>query len=574
MKVLFIIMLICLADSTQGADCMEGQRCYDCDKKGNCLHSCERGYFGKKCKSVCSSTCRYKTCQLDSGKGTSMCTDGCVPGYQGVRCERPCDSHVVNCTLCPGGCHGEYCQLGGACFAGCRDSMYGSGCKTCPSSCRICNRMTGVCDECDQAHYGVNCEKTCENCAGSCEADCECVPGFYGDFCAETCSKTCRPKSYHKCLPAETAGSCTGECDKHNATCLHGCVDGWFGPRCSSPCNPGCRHQRCNGAGSCAEGCELHHFGSACEPCPENCAKRTCDFKNGSCVDGCRGGFYGEYCNETCTLCPRGACDQNTGTCVKDCGVSKNGSEPECTQTCSTPGCSSGRRNATLPEVPSASSATLIWVVCATVLFVLVASSVCCVCFRKGPCVQWATHAANGTHNTVSGQADPSCVHYQDVHKYWEISEDEVALGDGIPNQNHDSTSDVSDDALPVLADYFPGDGNVEAGDDDIEAGDVDNETGNADIGAENIDNNVPDSITVNSVSDDHSYTHLTREVPLADPRIAAAYLSPCGANYSMPFSIHSLPELEARDHDTKARDNDIEKVDGDTKAGDGDTET
>ncbi|XP_046578817.1 multiple epidermal growth factor-like domains protein 10 [Haliotis rubra] len=437
MKLFFIIMLICMADSTQGAECIEGQRCSGCDERGNCLHSCERGYFGMKCKSHCSSTCRYKTCQLDPGKGTSKCTDGCVPGYQGVRCERPCDSHVANCKLCPGGCDGEYCQLGDACFAGCRDSRYGSGCKTCHSNCRTCNRMTGVCDECDPTHYGVNCEKTCENCAGSCEAGCECVPGFYGDFCAETCSKTCRPKSAHKCLPAVTSDRCTGECHKHSATCLHGCVDGWFGPRCSSPCNPGCRHQRCNAAGSCAEGCELHHFGSACEPCPENCANRTCD--------------------------------QSTGACVTDCSPSEEGSESNCTSTCTPPGCSSAYRNATLPEVHHTSSATLIWVVCTAVLFVLVASSVCCVCFRKGPCVQRSTHAETGTNNT-----DATYMHYQEMDKYWEIRENEAEVGEGIPNQNHDSTSDVSDDALPVLADYFPGDVNVEAGDGDIEAGDGD----------------------------------------------------------------------------------------------------
>ncbi|XP_067668168.1 multiple epidermal growth factor-like domains protein 6 [Haliotis asinina] len=347
MTLFVIVVLICLADSTQGARCKEGQHCSDCDLNGDCLQDCHKGFYGHKCYSQCGSTCRYKTCKLVPGKGTYTCTHGCVPGYQGTSCNRPCDSHVVNCTLCPGGCDGENCQLGDACFAGCRDSMYGSGCKTCTSTCRTCNRMTGVCDECDQTHYGVTCEKTCENCAGSCEADCECVPGFYGDFCAETCSKTCRPKSALTCLPAVTSDSCKGECDKHNATCLHGCVDGWFGARCFSQCNPGCRHQRYNAASSCAEGCELHHFGPACEPCPESCANWTCD--------------------------------HTTGVCVMVC--SEELSESNCTRTCSPPGCSTDYRKIIPPAI---TSATLIWVVTAAVLSVLVASSLCCLCFRKG----------------------------------------------------------------------------------------------------------------------------------------------------------------------------------------------
>ncbi|XP_046554152.1 cell death abnormality protein 1-like [Haliotis rubra] len=353
MTLFVIIVLVCVADYTQGAGCKEGQHCSDCDVNGDCLQDCDKGFYGLKCQSQCSSTCRYNMCKLVPGKGSYTCSHGCVPGYQGIICDGPCDSHVVNCTVCPGGCDGEYCQLSDACFAGCRDSRYGSGCKTCPSNCRTCNRMTGVCDECDPTHYGVNCEVTCENCAGSCESDCECVPGFYGDFCAEICSKTCRPKSVHKCLPAVTSDSCTGECHKYSATCLHGCVDGWFGPRCSSPCNPGCRHQRCNAAGSCAEGCELHQFGSACEPCPKNCANRTCDSKNGTCVDGCRDGFYGEYCNGTCTLCSHGVCDRNTGACVKDCSVSEDESELNCTRTCPQTGCSTGYSNSAIHRLLS-----------------------------------------------------------------------------------------------------------------------------------------------------------------------------------------------------------------------------
>ncbi|XP_067668164.1 protein draper-like [Haliotis asinina] len=515
MAFISIILLVCVADYTLGTECKEGQHCPECDMDGDCLQGCDKGYFGKKCSSQCNIKCRYNTCKLDPDTGAGKCTHGCVLGYQGTSCDRPCDSHVVNCTLCPGGCDEGYCQLGDTCFAGCRDSLYGSGCKTCPSTCRTCNRMTGVCDECDTTHYGVNCEKSCENCAGACAPDCECVSGFYGGYCAETCSKTCRPKSAHKCHTAVTSDSCTGECDKHNATCLHGCVDGWFGPRCSSQCNPGCRHQRCNAVGSCSEGCELHHFGSACKPCPENCTNRTCHPQNGSCVDGCKDGFNGQDCSESCTLCPRGVCDQNSGACVDDCSVSEEGSVTNCTRTCSRRGCSTGYSNSDRPKRPHMSTATLTIVVSA-VTVLLVASSVCGFCFRKRTCAQRSAQAETGTHSSVLEQVDPKYMDYQEVHKYWEIGDDETELGDGIPNQNHDSTSDVIDDALPVLAEYFPGDVDIEAGDDNVIPED-------GAIEAKGIKSGQRGS----AVSDDDSYTHLTSVVPVGHSRKVASYISP-----------------------------------------------
>ncbi|XP_046564887.1 uncharacterized protein LOC124273656 [Haliotis rubra] len=120
---------------------------------------------------------------------------------------------------------------------------------------------------------------------------------------------------------------------------------------------------------------------------------------------------------------------------------------------------------------------------------------------------------------------------YQEVQKYWEIREDEAELGDGIRNQNNESTSDVSDDALPALADYFPGAVNVVAEDDDVVAGHDGIQGGVGDVEAEGgdieADDDVPDGTTGSSVSDDHSYTHLTMDVPVAGPRTVALYISP-----------------------------------------------
>ncbi|XP_067653995.1 delta-like protein C [Haliotis asinina] len=108
--------------------CLDNQHCFDCDNKtGHCLTDCDTGYFDLKCFSVCDGHCKGNLCN-QSADGSGRCTEGCEPGYQGQRCSIPCDIPGDNCTACPGGCDGGYCQLGSSCVSGCVDSHYGTDC--------------------------------------------------------------------------------------------------------------------------------------------------------------------------------------------------------------------------------------------------------------------------------------------------------------------------------------------------------------------------------------------------------------------------------------------------------------
>ncbi|XP_046336801.2 scavenger receptor class F member 1-like [Haliotis rufescens] len=161
----------------KASPCKDNQHCSDCDiTTGHCLTECDIGYFDLKCLSVCDGYCKYNLCsQSDDGGG--RCTEGCVPGYQGRRCNIPCDSPGGNCTACPGGCDGGYCQLGSFCVSGCEDSYYGSGCYN-------------------------------------------------------TCNTNCRPNPFT--LDEQSSMVTKSDCNKMSGDCIYGCKEGWYGPRCSS----------------------------------------------------------------------------------------------------------------------------------------------------------------------------------------------------------------------------------------------------------------------------------------------------------------------------------------------------
>ncbi|XP_067653996.1 scavenger receptor class F member 1-like [Haliotis asinina] len=115
---------------TQAGPCLDNQHCFDCDNRtGHCLTDCDTGYFDLKCFSVCDGHCKGNLC-YQSVDGSGRCTEGCEPGYQGQRCSIPCDIPGDNCTPCPGGCDGGYCQLGSTCVSGCVDSHYGTDCNS------------------------------------------------------------------------------------------------------------------------------------------------------------------------------------------------------------------------------------------------------------------------------------------------------------------------------------------------------------------------------------------------------------------------------------------------------------
>ncbi|XP_046544291.1 scavenger receptor class F member 1-like [Haliotis rubra] len=205
--------------ATKAGPCLDNQHCSDCDNTtGHCLTQCDTGYFDLKCFSVCDGHCKGNLC-YQSAEGSGRCTEGCEPGYQGQRCNIPCDSPGDNCTACPGGCDGGYCQLGSSCVSGCVGSYYGTGCNIpCDSPGGNCTACPGGCD------------------AGYCQLESSCVSGcvdsYYGNSCYNTCSTNCRRNPFT--LEDQSSVMTQSDCHRKSGDCFFGCKHGWHGPRCSS----------------------------------------------------------------------------------------------------------------------------------------------------------------------------------------------------------------------------------------------------------------------------------------------------------------------------------------------------
>ncbi|XP_071085972.1 scavenger receptor class F member 1-like [Haliotis cracherodii] len=436
MPFLQILLMAYMVVYTQGGKCFDNQQCSECEEQtGRCNTNCYRGYFGPKCMDVCSRMCRYHTCEVHLDRGIGRCTDGCIPGFQGPNCQRPCYINHGNCTRCPGGCDGEYCQMGGTCFSGCSDSHYGTGCRTCSSRCKSCNRITGTCEECQPPYSGLDCRSSCEHCVGGCESGCQqgCRQGFYGDNCTEACSDTCRAgpslSSDERCPEGD---SCTPECHSQTGECVHGCVDGWYGPKCSRRCISNCKHQMCNHAGVCVERCG-------------KCLNKTC---NGSCMNGCS---IRDNCNTTCDLCPGGVCDENSGVCVQGCNMTGSGCGDNCTTNCQTPDCPSGSCHADDATAGASNTVTVTSVV-VVVFIILAACTASYICYRKGMCLR-----RNGSDDKMLDakleQADVPINDYLELHHYEDIREEDIMR----PDQNQEGAGIEKALDIPVLADCFQG---------------------------------------------------------------------------------------------------------------------
>ncbi|XP_067669982.1 multiple epidermal growth factor-like domains protein 6 [Haliotis asinina] len=412
---------------SQGAKCPGSHHCSECDEQtGLCKTKCHRGYFGLTCQDVCNRRCRYHTCELVPDKGIERCTDGCIPGFQGLTCHRPCDTHHTGCTRCPGGCDGEYCQVSGVCFSGCRDSYYGAGCKACSSRCKSCNRITGTCELCHPPYSGAECGHSCENCVGGCESGCTqgCRHGFYGDDCKEACSDTCRP---NPSLAADglcpDRESCPPECHSQSGECFHGCVDGWYGPQCSRRCSSNCQHQRCNRSGACAAGCE-HHV-SPCEGCLEQCVNLTCVSSNTSCSCGCNNSTSG--CGLSCNGVVTNSSDYNITSCRYNC--THNSSSPDCPPgACGT-------------NVSVINTETVKYVVLA-VICILAASLCGWCCYRRGLSTNRIRYTADEVMN--AGQTDVLNSGYMALHLYEDVREGDVTIQLPGQSQGGTSTEDVT----------------------------------------------------------------------------------------------------------------------------------
>ncbi|XP_048246356.1 multiple epidermal growth factor-like domains protein 11 [Haliotis rufescens] len=159
---LFLLMVFCLAAKS----CQDNQHCSECNTAyGDCITECHPGYFGSKCKSVCSKNCKQGKCKLLKSAGTGKCTEGCEPGYHGensIYSEEHCLERDVNITnVCTPECHNE----SGECIHGCVAGWYGQMCSSpCNANCinKRCND-TGVCAEgCAAGYFGK--ESVCYIC--------------------------------------------------------------------------------------------------------------------------------------------------------------------------------------------------------------------------------------------------------------------------------------------------------------------------------------------------------------------------------------------------------------------------
>ncbi|XP_022084549.1 multiple epidermal growth factor-like domains protein 10 [Acanthaster planci] len=219
----------------------------------------------------------------------------------------------------------------------------------------------GVCRECDEGQYGINCASVC-----SCEEGYHCDP--VDGFC--TCRKgvadaSCQPLNSscsgvgrgrlcsnmtcnYACVNGQKCNHHTNMCecpldwrDDSGGTCnfLPGCPDGYFGPSCNQLCR--CEHNAtCDALGACecpagwsgltcGDPCEPWYYGSNCSrtcDCPEEALE--CSPIDGSC--SCPPGFYGLNCSRECpdgyfgsncrNVC---SCDNLTETCDRLDGACK-----------------------------------------------------------------------------------------------------------------------------------------------------------------------------------------------------------------------------------------------------------
>ncbi|XP_046544945.1 uncharacterized protein LOC124255153 [Haliotis rubra] len=245
----------------------------------------------------------------------------CSQGSFGTDC-----SHFCHCS--DGPCDG----VSGICAGDCRPGWRGQNCSI----------------ECDQDHYGVNCNDLCgnRNCAadtsscdrhtGSCDTGC--LPGWTAVDCTQECSETYGQNCSKQCSDRNCAEH--SPCDHVTGSCVPGCKAGWMRidcilfvnivmiilhlfmlklaspicmvrivPRPALPDTVRGTHpvtQR----GDCDTGCETgwtetdctacdsQHYGPNCT---KNCTSRhcasnsSCNFK-GNCDSGCQTGWIESDC--------------------------------------------------------------------------------------------------------------------------------------------------------------------------------------------------------------------------------------------------------------------------------------
>ncbi|XP_046584645.1 multiple epidermal growth factor-like domains protein 10 isoform X2 [Haliotis rubra] len=176
-----------------------------------------------------------------------------------------------------------------------------------------------TCGECYIGWYGDYCDKACDCNPGGCNkvtgVCIQCQAGYYSTNCSQTCPPQCRESYDDRVFCGRTTGNC-----------LEGCKQTWWGDKCEHKCGKQCNDSICFFYdGSCASGCVHGLTGTHCnKSCSAGCLGGNCRQLNGVCPRGCKTGFYGRTCDRRCTdKCQHKDCytriDRDRPTCTRGC---------------------------------------------------------------------------------------------------------------------------------------------------------------------------------------------------------------------------------------------------------------
>uniref|UniRef100_A0A0N4ZLJ9 Laminin subunit alpha n=1 Tax=Parastrongyloides trichosuri TaxID=131310 RepID=A0A0N4ZLJ9_PARTI len=264
---------------------------------------CPQSYTGPSCQECASGFYRIK-----SGDYLGSCVPCECNGHSGI-----CDKETGVCQDCLHNTMGDHCEI-------CIEGFYGNATTGTEYDCLAC--------PCPNAQDGLNFAVACDVFDNGRAEKCYCKEGYTGELC-DKCDV-----GYFG-TPFRIGGSCEKcFCNDNNNLTLPGSCDNIKG-HCNS-----CQN---NTAGPYCEECEDWYWGDAIEA--KNCTSCTCiiegteecDKTNGECI--CLDNVQGETCNECipnaygfdsgegCTMCECGIasssqqCDLKTGQCACMPGV-------------------------------------------------------------------------------------------------------------------------------------------------------------------------------------------------------------------------------------------------------------
>ncbi|XP_045183285.2 cell death abnormality protein 1-like [Mercenaria mercenaria] len=270
--------------------------CKACTWYNNCT-ACPSGKYGSFCQHDCGLGCQNHQCDISSG----FCT--CLFNFQGNKCNQCVNGKYGNaCDInCSVGCANNSCNIKGNCYS-CKPGFIGN-----------------MCTQCEYGKYGTNCNIPCQfGCSnGTCKnnGNCysckdgfmgskcdQCVDGKYGTNCNIACPSGCSN------INCKDNGDCYSCKDGFTGNKCDQCVDGKYGTDCNIACPSGCSNINCKDNGDCYS-CKDGFTGSKCDQCvdgkygidcniacPSRCSNISCK-DNGDCYS-CKGGFTGNKCDQ------------------------------------------------------------------------------------------------------------------------------------------------------------------------------------------------------------------------------------------------------------------------------------